>query len=102
MHTVVLFNKVLPQHVDEFVEGMRVCAEQTNQEAGCIRYEALQDIDDPTWICLFQVFTDEAAYQFHQDTEHHQVWAMMSGPWRDTSARIRHEMRYITPGPARA
>ena len=101
MYTVVLFNKVLPQHVTEFVEGMRVCAEKTNQEPGCIRYEALQDVNDPTVICLFQVFEDEAAYQFHQDTEHHRVWIELSGSWRDGSARIRHEMQYITPAPVK-
>ena len=97
MYTVVLFNKVLPAHVDAFVQGMAVCAEATNKEAGCIRYEALQDVDDPTWMCLFQVFEDEAAYQFHQDTEHHRAWIELSGAWRDPSARIRHEMSYITP-----
>jgi len=97
MYTLILFNKVLPEHVDAFIEGMRVCAEATNQEAGCIRYEAMQDVDDPTVICLFQVFKDEAAYQFHQDAEHHRVWIALSGGWRDPSARVRHELRYVTP-----
>jgi quinol monooxygenase YgiN len=97
MYTLILFNKVLPEHVDAFIEGMRVCAEATNKEAGCIRYEAMQDVDDPTVICLFQVFEDEAAYQFHQDAEHHRVWIALSGGWRDNSARVRHELRYVTP-----
>jgi quinol monooxygenase YgiN len=101
MYTLVLMNKVLPDHVDEFVEGMKACAEATNREAGCIRYEAMQDVNDPTWICLFQVFEDKAAYDFHQDTQHHRDWIALSGAWRDTSARVRHELNYITPLSAR-
>jgi len=101
MYTVINFTKVLPQHVDDYIENMRVCAAKTNQEPGCIRYEVMQDIADPTLMCLFQVFEDEAAYQAHQDTEHHRIWIEASGPWRDPSVRVRHELRYITPAPAR-
>src|SRR5687768_4056162 len=97
MYTLILFNKVLPEHVDAFIEGMRVCAEATHKEAGCIRYEAMQDVDDPTVICLFQVVKDEAAYQFHQDAEHDRVWIALSGGWRDNSARVRHAPSYGTP-----
>jgi quinol monooxygenase YgiN len=102
MYTVILFNKILAEHVDDYIENMRVCAAKTNQEPGCIRYEVMQDVDDPTIMCLFQVFRDEAAYQAHQDSEHHRVWIEMSGAWRDPSARSRHEMRYITPSPTKA
>jgi autoinducer 2-degrading protein len=102
MYTIVLFNKVLPQYLDDFIANFKVCAEKTNREPGCIRYEVLQDVDDPTAFCLFQVFEDEAAYQAHQDAEHHRVWIQLSGSWRDPSARVRHEMRYVTPAPAKA
>ena len=99
MYTVILFNKILAEHVDDYIVNMRVCAEKTNLEPGCIRYEVMQDVDDPTIMCLFQAFRDEAAYQAHQESEHHRVWLEMSGAWRDPSARSRHEMRYITPSP---
>ena len=102
MYTVVGFTKILPAHVDEYIENMRICAEKTNQEPGCIRYEVMQDVDDPAMMCLFQVFTDKAAYQAHQESEHHRVWIELSGAWRDQNARSRHEMRYITPAPAKA
>jgi (4S)-4-hydroxy-5-phosphonooxypentane-2,3-dione isomerase len=97
MYTVVGFTKVLPDHVDDYIESMRICAEKTNREPGCIRYEVMQDVEDPTIMCLFQVFKDDAAYQAHQDSEHHKVWVGLSGSWRDRSAARRNEMRYITP-----
>ena len=102
MYTVIGFTKVLPEHVDDYIENMRVCAEKTNLEPGCIRYEVMQDLEDPTMMCLFQVFKDEVAYLAHQEAEHHKVWIAQSGPWRDQSVRSRHEMRYVTPAPAKA
>jgi autoinducer 2-degrading protein len=97
VYTVVSFHKILPQHVDDYIQNMRVCAEASNTEPGCIRYEVMQDVDDPTLMCLFQVFRDHEAYQFHQDAEHHRKWIELSGGWRDGPARERHELTYITP-----
>ncbi len=101
MYTVVGFSKILAEHIDDYIENMRVCAEKTNQEPGCIRYEVMQDVDDSSVMCLIQVFTDQAAYAAHQASEHHRVWAELSGAWRDQSASRRHEMRFVTPSPAK-
>jgi autoinducer 2-degrading protein len=97
VYTVISFTKVFPDHIDDYIENMRICAEKTNQEPGCIRYEVMQDVDDPTLMFLYQVFEDDAAYQSHQDAEHHRVWIEKSQPWRDQGAPGRHELRYITP-----
>ena len=97
MYVSVLLYKILPQHIDDYITNMRVCAEKSNQEPGCIRYEVMQDSSDPTIVCLLQVFKDVDAYQAHQDAEHHRHWVEISGPWRDRSYIDRHEMQYITP-----
>ena len=97
MYTSISFHKIMPERVDDYITNMRICAEKSNQEAGCIRYEVMQDADDPTMMCLFQIFEDENAYQAHQEAEHHRVWIELSGGWRDQSFRDRHLMRHITP-----
>lgn len=102
MYTSVSFHKILPQHIDDYITNMRICAEKSNQEPGCIRYEVMQDNADPSMMCLFQVFRDADAYQAHQDAAHHRVWVDLSKDWRDQSVRIRHEMTYVTPAPVRA
>ncbi len=102
MYTVLGFNKILPEHIDDYIENMRICAEKSNQEPGCIRYEVMQDLEDPSIMCLFQVFADDDAYQIHQDSEHHRVWMELSGSWRDPSGRTRNQMTYITPAPVKA
>ena len=102
MYTVVSFHKILPEHLTDYIENMRICAGKSNQEPGCIRYEVMQDVDDPTMMCLFQIFVDETAYQAHQEAEHHRVWMELSGGWRDSNVRVRHQMQYITPEPVKA
>lgn len=102
MYTSVSFHKILSQHLDDYIVNMRVCAEKSNREPGCVRYEVMQDVQDPTMMCLFQVFQDDEAYQAHQDAKHHREWIALSGGWRDQSVRDRHEMTYITPMSSKA
>lgn len=97
MYVSVSFHKILPQHIDDYITNMNICAEASNREPGCIRYEVMQDVSDPGMMCLFQVFKDADAYQAHQDAEHHVHWVAISRDWRDRNFADRHEMQYITP-----
>ena len=97
MYTSVSFHKILPEHIDDYITNMRICADATNKEPGCIRYEVMQDEADPGMMLLFQVFKDADAYQAHQDTPHHEHWASISRDWRDRSFADRHLMQYVTP-----
>src|SRR5581483_180182 len=101
MYTSVSFHRTLPQHIDDYITNMRICAEATNKEPGCIRYEVMQDKDDPGMMLLFQVFKDADAYQAHQDAPHHTHWVQVSRDWRDRSVNQRHLMDYVTPNPSR-
>ena len=97
MFSSVLIYKIFPQFIDDYITNMRICAEASNKEEGCIRYEVMQDKSDPTIMCLLQVFKDDAAYKFHQDAAHHVHWSEISRPWRDLSYQTSNEMTYITP-----
>ena len=99
MYTIVSFHKILPQFLEDYIANMMICAAKSNQEPGCIRYEVMQDVDEPTLMCLTQVFRDEEAYQEHQVAEHHRAWMEISADWRDRSAHRRHLLRYIAPEP---
>ena len=101
MDASVSFAKILPEHVDDYIENMKIVAEASNQEAGCIYYGALQDLSDPTVMCLIMIFKDAEASKIHTESEHHRIWSELNskGNWRDRSAGKMNRMQFITPHP---
>ena len=76
---------------------MRAYAAVCVQEPGCVRYEVLQDLDDPTVVCLYEVFRDAEAFADHQRSEHHERWMERSAGWREVSPMARHELGFVYP-----
>jgi autoinducer 2-degrading protein len=101
MYVIFSINKIRPEHLAEFVEQVREHAINSNAEPGCVRYEVLQDVDDPQTVCLHEVFLDEAAFDAHQAADYYRDWMERSKDWRHTEQRIRHVLDYVyTPGMA--
>jgi quinol monooxygenase YgiN len=51
---------------------LRTMVEATNQEPGCVQYEANCSVEDPLRFFLYEVYLDEAALEEHQRSEHFQ------------------------------
>ena len=99
MYVIMGLHKILPERLEEYLANIAVHARNSSAEPGCVRYEVLQDDDDPTTVCLFEVFEDEAALAAHRKTEQYKWWMDLSREWRDQNALRRHAMRYVTPEP---
>ena len=97
MYVIVGFHKVLPERLQEYLDNVKRHARSSVAEPGCLRYEVLQDEDDPGTICLYEVFEDETAFHAHQATEHYKWWMELSREWRDHGALRRHVMHYVEP-----
>jgi autoinducer 2-degrading protein len=97
VYVIVGLHKILPERLPDYLENVRLHARNSRSEPGCVRYDVLQDEDDPTMICLFEVFEDEAAFQAHRAAEHYKRWMELSRDWRDGGVRERHVMRYVSP-----
>jgi quinol monooxygenase YgiN len=95
MYVIFSINKIKSEHLAEFVEQVRVHAINSNAEPGCVRYEVLQDVDDPETVCLHEVFRDEAAFAAHQDAGYYREWMERSRDWRHAERRIRHVLDYV-------
>ena len=63
-----------PEYVDAYKEATLENARKTVQEPGVIRFDVLQDREDPTHFSLFEVYCDEKARAAHLETEHFFVW----------------------------
>ena len=97
MYVVFSINKIRPEHLDEFLAGVKHHAAKSATEPGCIRFEVLQCIDDPLTVCLEEVFLDAAAFRAHQRTDHYESWMETSRDWRFNEQRIRHVLDFAFP-----
>jgi quinol monooxygenase YgiN len=104
MYAVLGLIKVKREHVSEFVENVRHHAANSMREPGCLRFDVLQDTDDPQTICLYEVFRSEAELQTHRQQAYYKRWMEISRDWRETSASSRRVLDYIYPpeGPLRS
>lgn len=72
--------------IEQFKEITTYNHDNTRKEAGNIRFDILQNREDPTRFAMYEVFEDEAAVAFHKTTEHYKKW-------RDTVAPYMAEPR---------
>jgi (4S)-4-hydroxy-5-phosphonooxypentane-2,3-dione isomerase len=74
--------QVKPEHVAEFLEVVRYDAEHSEKdEPGCLRFDVLQDRDDPHRFYYYEVYRDEAALEAHRQTPHFKYYFEKSQPW---------------------
>jgi quinol monooxygenase YgiN len=88
---------VKPEHLKDFVENVRNHAKNSLEEAGCLRYEVLQDTADPQTICLYEIFRSEADLEKHWEHNYYKRWMAMSRDWRDASSSSRRVLDRIYP-----
>ncbi len=93
MFVVCVYIRVKPEHSADFVEASAVNARRTIQEPGGLRFDVLQQADDPTRFVLYEVYRDEAGAKAHKETSHYARWAQAVAPWM---AEARKSVKYVT------
>jgi (4S)-4-hydroxy-5-phosphonooxypentane-2,3-dione isomerase len=72
--------QVVPEQVDTFREITAENARNSIQEPGVIRFDFVQQIDDPTRFMLVEVYRDEAAIDAHRQSVHYAKWRQAADP----------------------
>ena len=95
VHVIV---HVLPGSVDAFVAASLENARHSVQEPGVVRFDLIQQEDDPARFVLVEIYRDPDAPAQHKATAHYAAWRdavepMMAEPRRSTKYRA------IAPGP---
>ncbi len=55
---------------NELVDALHVLMQPTHKEAGCIRYELNQRVDDPRWITFVEKWKDKRSFDEHCATDY--------------------------------
>lgn len=81
MIETLVFVDVKPECVEDFKTITFYNHENSRKEAGNVRFDVLQDNNDPTKFVLVEVFADEAAAAFHKTTVHYLKWREIVAPY---------------------
>ncbi|MFZ2287460.1 MAG: antibiotic biosynthesis monooxygenase [Bacteroidales bacterium] len=79
--------KVRPENIQDFIDAITENHKGSIQEPGNIRFDVLQQVNDPGRFMIYEVFESEEAARFHKETAHYLKW-------RDTVKEFMAEDRY--------
>lgn len=85
MYVVVVRISVIADRVSDFIAATLANAHATREEPDNVRFDVLQQNEDPTRFTLYEVYRDEAGFKAHQQTPHYLTWRstvadMMASP----------------------
>jgi autoinducer 2-degrading protein len=72
--------RVQSEHLDAFRDATRENARNSVQEAGVLRFDVVQQSDEPTRFVLVEVYRDEAAIEAHRQSAHYAKWRELVEP----------------------
>ena len=84
MHILFVTIKIKPEHRDAYMAEMLLNAKGAREdEPGCLRFDVVQDSEDANTIHLYEVYTDEAAFQVHTSAPHFLRMREKTADWRE-------------------
>ena len=97
MHILHVHVHVKPEHLDAFQTATIENAGHSVQEPGCVRFDVIQQADDPTRFVLIEIYRDAQSHAAHRETPHYHAWIervtdMLAEP------RTRTVYRNVHPG----
>ena len=81
MLVVCVHVQVKAEHLPAFIAASRVNAGNTILESGNLRFDVIQQADDPTRFVLYEVYHNEDAAKAHKLTAHYALWRDTVEPW---------------------
>ena len=72
---------VKPEHIDDFIAATTPNHNESVLETGNLRFDLLQDEQDPTHFLLYEAYQSKAEAAAHKDTQHYKVWRATVADW---------------------
>jgi (4S)-4-hydroxy-5-phosphonooxypentane-2,3-dione isomerase len=81
MHIVLVHVHVKQENIADFKEAILENARNSYQEEGVVRFDVLQQADDPARFTLVEVYKSPEAQLKHRDTKHYLIWRDAVANW---------------------
>jgi (4S)-4-hydroxy-5-phosphonooxypentane-2,3-dione isomerase len=72
---------VKPEYVSQCLDAARENARHARNEPGCLRFDIIQDREDPNCFRLYEIYRDDAALAVHRETAHFKRYIETTTPW---------------------
>ena len=73
--------KVKPSHIDDFINASIANHERSKEEPGNMRFDILQNAEDPTSFLLYEAYESTEAAAAHKQTRHYEAWRDAVALW---------------------
>lgn len=80
MHVLMVSIHLKPGKADEFTALARENIRETLKESGVVRFDVLQQEDDPNRFVLFEVYRNPGDHATHKLTPHYRAWNLAAEP----------------------
>ena len=74
MYIVLVHSHIQAEHVERFREITLQNAEASRGEEGCVRFDIIQQTDDPTRFTFIEMFKSEEDGAIHRESSHFKKW----------------------------
>ena len=95
MFVVCVHVHVRPENVEQFIAATRENGRNTVEEPGALRFDVLQQVDDPARFVLYEAYVDEEGAKAHKQTPHYAAWRDAVEPWMAEPRRgVQHRSHF--------
>ena len=91
MFVLVVNIRIKPESVERWMKMALENAREARKEPGCKQFDVLVDPHDRAQVMLYEVYTDERAFEAHQQTVHFKKYLAEAVPL--LASRSRHVWR---------
>jgi quinol monooxygenase YgiN len=97
MFVVLVSLRVRPDKEEEFLLHMGENARSSlADEAGCLRFDVLQDTADPLHFTLYEIYADDDAFhQDHLSTPHFRTWRSRAADILEPDSQVNRYFRLV-------
>jgi autoinducer 2-degrading protein len=74
MHIVLVSVHIKPEFMDPFIAATKANASNSILEPGVVRFDFIQEVDNPTKFILVEVYRSPEDQLKHRETRHYLTW----------------------------
>ncbi len=91
MTVTIVHVEVKPERIDDFIKASAINHQFSVKEPGNLRFDILQNGDNPAVFALYEAYENETAAALHKETSHYLKWRETVANWM---AKPRQGIRY--------